>query len=107
MRHTKNQGIDPISGKRKRGYRGTFVVEVVVLGRKFTTKVRSLAHHVRATVAESIAQRLLSWLSREPRSVTISVNGKTATAEYSYMPHDTIASIRQALASISRQFAPA
>lgn len=103
----RKQDIDPVAGKRDRSYHGTFVVEVTVLGRKFTTKVRSFAHRVRDTIAESIAQTLLSWLNREPRSVIISVNGKKASAEYTHMLYDTIASIKRALASISRQFVPA
>ena len=107
MQYKRNQGIDPVAGKRDRTYKGTFVIEVMVLGHKFTTKVRSFAHRVRDTVAETIAKRLLGWLSFEPRSVTISVNGKKAVAEYSYLPHDTIASIKKALASIAHQFSPA
>ncbi len=107
IKYVRKQDVDPVAGRRNRGYRGTFIVEVMVLGRKFTTKVRSFAHRIRDSVAESIAKTLLGWLRFEPRTVTISVNGKKATAEYSYLPHDTIASIKKALASIAHQFSPA
>ena len=104
---TRKLDIDPVAGKKNRSYKGTFVVVVSVLGRTFTTKVRSLAHNARYAVAELIAKRLLSWLSAQPEHVAISVNGKNATAEYTHRPDDTIASIKRALASIAQQFSPA
>lgn len=107
VRNMRKQDIDPVAGRRNRSYQGTFIVEVMVLGRKFTTKVRSFAHRIRDSVAESIAKTLLGWLSFEPRIVTISVNGKKAVAEYTHLPHDTITSIKKALASIAHQFSPA